>query len=486
MTPTTSPTSTSVPPPDAPAAFDVIVLGAGISGLVGTSVLLDQGAGSILVIDGYAHAGGNHLDVALGDYTFDVGSFIFQDDSPLLRHFPELLDHYVAIEPTWSRLNPQGLVTEYPFSLRDDILAAGPVEIARIAVSAGLARLNRNPLRNARDFARHWVGPRFLYRSGLENYMARFCGCPTERIDLAFATSRMMWISDQAKLASIGRRLTGMLRRRPAASSTNRQLARPRAGFAAMYDPLVVGLEARGARFALGIHTTAVRRSPDGFAVTTDRGTFHAARVVSTVPITMAAGWCGLGVEPLPSVTLVSLFYSFSGRRGFDSSILYNFSHDARWKRLTVYSDFYGPVEGRGYFAVEVVADEAGTTPDQAAEEFRAHTAANGLLDGDLRLEGSHVLEQAYPIYTSGSAERASGAIAALRDFGVESFGRQGGFQYQPTARVSTLEAEGSLGVVGEHLYQPPTTGPIDVPVPLSELEPADSGAPEPAVRGHS
>src|SRR5262249_21963190 len=79
------------------AHFDAIVLGAGISGLVATSILLQQGCRRILVADQYGHVGGNHIDVAVGGYTFDVGSLIFQDDSPLLKHFPELLPHYVPI-----------------------------------------------------------------------------------------------------------------------------------------------------------------------------------------------------------------------------------------------------------------------------------------------------------------------------------------------------------------------------------------------------
>src|ERR1700682_4075212 len=52
-----------------------------------------------------------------------------------------------------------------------------------------------------------------------------------------------------------------------------------------------------------------------------------------------------------------SLFYSFSGERGFKESVLYNVSHAGAWKRLTVYSDFYGRVGGREFFAVEVNAD---------------------------------------------------------------------------------------------------------------------------------
>ncbi|WP_375422736.1 FAD-dependent oxidoreductase [uncultured Friedmanniella sp.] len=428
-----------------PQVVDAVVLGAGMSGLVSASVLLDQGAESVLVLDEYPRVGGNHLDVAIGNYTFDVGSFIFQDDSPLLEHFPELLPGYQPITPSWSRLNPQGRVTSYPFSLRDDVLAAGPVELLRIMASALVARLDRRPMANARDFARRWIGARFLRRSGLENYMARFCGCPIDRIDLTFAQSRMLWIRDQTTVPALLRQVRSQLHRQPPSAPTNRQLARPREGFAALYAPAVMTLERRGATFALGRAVSAVRRIPDGFLVETEAGTVRTARVVSTIPLTQSTALCSVPFPPLPAVTLVSLFYSFAGDRGFEESILYNFSHEARWKRLTVYSDFYGTAEGRTYFAVEVVADQNGTSVAEAAEEFRRHTAANGLLRGDLRLEGSHVLEQAYPIYTGGSAEQAAAAVAALKELGIESFGRQGAFRYQPTARVSALEAEAAL-----------------------------------------
>jgi hypothetical protein len=228
--------------------------------------------------------------------------------------------------------------------------------------------------------------------------------------------------------------------------ATNKQLARPRSGFAALYDPLVERLEQRGATFSFGEDLLAIRRIGDGFEITTSTGIVVARRVVSTIPLDRVAALCGVPFDPLPTVTLISLFYSFSGDRGFSESILYNFSFDARWKRLTVYSDFYGTVGDRSYFTVEVVGSPDDLDVDAAAAEFRSHTAANGLFAGDLRLEGSHVLTNAYPIYTGGSAGSAARTVAALKEFGIESFGRQGAFRYQPTARVSTLEAAAALG----------------------------------------
>jgi len=433
-------------PAGSPLHVDAIVLGAGISGLVSASILLDQGLRHVVVVDEYDHVGGNHIDAHCGAYTFDVGSLIFQDDSPLLNHFPELLPRYVPIDPRWSKLTPQGTIARYPFSVRDDVLASGPVECLRILSSAVLGRVRYRHMRNAGEFARYWIGARLLHRSGLEHYMERFCGLPAERIDLEFAKKRMLWLAENASPASVLRMLRPAAPEAEAAEQSNQQLARPPEGFGHLYAPAVEHLTQRGATFALGAVASGLARCGGTFTLCLDGRSVIADRVVSTIPVDHVLDLCGLPRErALPTVILVSLYFSFAGRRGFADPILYNFSHGGTWKRLTVYSDFYGPADGREYFGVEVVAPDSGPSVDDAEREFRAHVAANGLFGGDLRLEGSHVLANAYPIYTEGAAERAERAIAALRSFGVESLGRQGGFEYQPTARVSTIVAEATL-----------------------------------------
>jgi hypothetical protein len=430
---------------NARSPVEAIVLVAGISGLVSAVVLLEQGATNILLVDEYPHVGGNHIDRCFGPYTFDVGSLIFQDDSPLLRHFPELLHRYLPIKPTWARLNPQGKVTEYPFSIKDDLLAAGPVECARILASAVVARIRRRPLRNAQDFGRYWIGPR-LTDPGLESYLERFFSLPAERIDLKFAEKRMQWISEHASMANLRRRFLRLPSRRSATGRRTGSSHGPR-DFAHLYQLAVDRLTASGVTFRLGTPLQSLARTGDGFQLRIDDECYEAHRLVSTIPIERALDLSGLPREgSLPTATLVSLFYSFAGDRGYAESILYNFSHQGAWKRLTTYSDFYGRAEGREFFAVEVIGDQVECSIERAADDFRTHTAKNGLFVGDLRLEGSLVLTQAYPIYTDGAGDRAERAIASLREFGLESFGRQGGFQYQPTARVSTLEAEATIG----------------------------------------
>lgn len=422
--------------------YDAIVLGAGISGLVSASILAAQGCRRVLVADEYGHVGGNHMDWSTGGYTFDVGSFIFQDDSPLLAHFPELLPRYVSIFPSWARLNPQGIVTAYPISAKDDILAAGLPGIARIFCSLLYARLFQRKMNNARDFARYWIGSDLLYRSGLESYMQRFYGIPPEEIDLELAKKRMLWISEHASLRSL---LSYLFKTRPQ-SPANQQLARPREGFQYLYEAAVARLEGSGVTFKLGARMKAIDKADGRFRFHVEDTLVSSDRLVSTIPLHRSVALCGINSEAeLETITLLSLYFSFSGKRGFAQSILYNFSHEGAWKRITVYSDFYGRVEDREYFTAEVIANHVGHSAERAEDDFRKHVSANGLFDGDLRLEGSQVLENAYPIYSNGAKQRAARAILALKDFGVESFGRQGGFNYQPTARVSTHEAEAAL-----------------------------------------
>jgi protoporphyrinogen oxidase len=422
--------------------FDVIVLGAGISGLTSTSILLREGCRSILVVDEYPVPGGNHIDCEIGDYTFDIGSYVFQDDSPLLDHFPDLLPLYIPITPTWGRLTPGGVVTRYPISIKDDILLSGPIEWMRILWSVVIGRIFFRSIKNAKDFATFWIGARLLRRTGLEYFLDRFYGVPAEEVDAVFAEKRMLWIKEHATLRNLIHRLVVS----PAKPPVNRQLARPKQGFAFLYRNATARLEQQGAMFAFGAKIRRVECLFGKFVVEFDDRRVTGKRLVSTIPIDRIQHLCGLSNEAqLRTVTLITLFYSFSGERGFSDSILYNFSKSGLWKRLTVHSDFYGRSNGREYFSVEINSGPVNDDVDAADRDFRKHVGENRLFSGELRLEGSHTLANAYPVYTADADLRAKGAIAALRKLGVESLGRQGAFDYQPTARDSTLKAEMSL-----------------------------------------
>ena len=418
--------------------FDAIILGGGISGMTAASVLKSRGVQRVILLDEYSKLGGNHISHDIGPYTFDIGSFLFHDGSPFLEKFPEIREKFLPFKGEAGRLDYTSRLAQYPFDLQRDFLARGPVEITRILFSLLKGRLTRDQEENANEFVCYWLGERLAQRTGLLAYLKHFYSVDPALIEGAFARKRMRWVSSNASL-------NGQVKRLLAPRKTkSRSLVRPRAGFDDLYRPVESALRGMNVDIRLGETIRGITRGSDGsLTVKTAHDSYRSPAVYSTVPIDVVSRWCGLPDNPGFRYTeLTSLFYSFDGDRSFPYHILYNFSDSGRWKRLTMHSDCYGTINSRLYFTVEVMARADQASIGCLDEDFRAHARRSGILRGDLVLEGATRTSSAYPVYMQGASAAADETISALKAFGILSFGRQGGFDYQPTAHVSTVLAE--------------------------------------------
>jgi len=422
---------------------DAIILGAGVSGLVAAKLLQRQGMTNIALIDEYSHVGGNHIARHIGPFTFDIGSFLFQNDSPFFGHFPELASLYVPVTISVGRVTPAGNVSSYPISISKEVFAKGPLEISLTILSLLTARLCRSAI-NAGDYARFWIGNRLYEKSGLSNYIERFYGVKAEDIEIDFAKKRMSWISEKATFRNIFKDFFTSKKN----GSWPQQLVRPSTGFLTIYDAARQSLEQEGAMFVLGEPVERIAKTGNGFEILTKRRVFRTERIIGTIPLRSLLSLCGFDDAPrLKSVDLVSLFFSFTGSRGFPHNILYNFTATGRWKRLTMFSDYYGQSNLKEYFCVEINKRKAEKI-DQLVADFLETSRKFGLFEGDCRLEGYEITKNAYPVYTAGASETAQSAIAKLRQFGIQAFGRQGGFDYLSTAAATTLVAQDNIAAM--------------------------------------
>jgi len=427
----------------------VAVLGAGISGMA-TARLLARDGWAVTLLDEYPEPGGNHISRDFGEFTFDIGAIIFTRSDEVAKLFPEAAEKLVPSAFKMQRVAPSGQVKAFPFDLKEELLSQGPAYIARVAGEIAFQKMFRAPDGTVTRFVEYYIGRRLAEDSGLLTYIERFYGLPVDQVAFELASKRMTWItrsgSLRRRLSELGRRAAvkaGLRRRRPPVP----RFARPREGFAAMYRPVVARLVEEGVDVQLNARLRAVAKREDGRFVVLREGlarTFD--RVISTIPVEKAFALVfPQQTSGVRSLSLLTLCVIFRGERKFDGQILYNYHPEGEWKRLTMHSDVYGKVKGWEFFNVEVPVISAPANAQRSFDDFRRMTEAVGIFDGEMRLAGSLLTDFAYPLYDEGAMERREAALARLHDFGIETVGRQGNFDYIPNASLAINLARARL-----------------------------------------
>ncbi|CAL1691027.1 hypothetical protein MMB232_01162 [Brevundimonas subvibrioides] len=423
--------------------YDVLVIGAGISGLVAARQLQQAGK-RVVILERAEDAGGLQRSRTIGGFTFDLGSFILGAGDPFFRLFPTAVAGCVPISASVQKLSPHGNVCRYPFDAREDLLRHSIVyQIAAVA-SLLLDKLRFAKAGDTEQFIRAHTGGWLFRRTGLEQYVERMFGCPSHVLSLSFARRRLSWIQNAGSL----RRRLKTFRVAPPASA--HPVARPREGFERMFDSAIEELMASGVRIEFGVDISGLSDEAGvKRAQVHGRGSITADTVISTAPPSATLRMLGDDTHvALEYVSLLTLYFTASADRLFDSAILYNFSDDPSWKRLTVHSDYYGVVGERAYFSVEVPYRGAAPTLDEAASRVTRHLEKRGLFT-DMKLIGHDHTAFAYPIHDGAAEARLADAHGRLAAFGIHTLGRQGQFDYLATGRAT---AQNAIGFVDDLL----------------------------------
>jgi len=412
----------------------ILVLGAGIAGLAAADALTRAGH-PVTVVDAAGRIGGTHRSRDIGPYTFDAGSIFYEDAARLFDLAPGLRDLCAPVARIQRRIGPDGTLLHYPIEPRDLMRwPAHRLAAATLGMAWSQATVRRDGTLDTACRAR--LGSRIYEGTGLRDYITRFHHLPPAQIDEEFFVHRMRFVADATRPGRIAGAALRALRRKPYRKGPRAPLrVRPRTGFDTLFAPVRAALEARGVTFALDEALTGIVRHGGGFDVVTDAATRRADVVVGALPLdTLHRAAFGTG-SGLRSLDLMTLYVSAGWLDPGCGNVLFNFHRDGRWKRLTVYSRLYDPPpDGRENFAVEVtLPPSAAADPQAAFADLARHLAALGLA-GDLKLEGHDVTPHCYPLYAPGHAADAAARITALAEFGIVPVGRQGRFEYLPTA----------------------------------------------------
>lgn len=444
-------------PPEADVGTDeekqpLIVLGGGIAGLTAADRLARPGQ-RVVVLEGSDHLGGAHRSVEIGPFTFDVGSIFYEDNSRIFDLADELREMCPQVFRKQRRIAPDGTLLHYPIEPRDLLLWPKPrVAGALAAMMVARATKRRDGTLEGACLAR--LGAPFFEHTGLRNYTIRFNGMDPDQIDEEFYDHRMAFIHRSTDTASMVRSAWRALRRKSFRRGPRKPLRiRPRGGYSVMFDMVRRSLEARGVTFVLNTPVERIVNTDSGFVVTAGGRTFEGCAVIGALPLDILHRATFGESSNLESLDLQTLFVSADCLSEQTGNVLFNFHPDGKWKRATIYSRLYPEQSGlRPHFSVErTVFPADNVDPEETFADLKSHVERLGIASG-LRLEGSTVVPNAYPLYRPGHSGDASTILDRITANGVIAIGRQARFEYLPTATgvvrrtVEELEAAGLFG----------------------------------------
>jgi len=289
----------------------------------------------------------------------------------------------------------------------------------------------------------------------LKKYIERLYQVPDRDINIEFASKRLSFIQSTGSFRKIvAKKLQGKnsFLKKPGSKSV---YVRPKAGFEKIYLALQEGLIANGVSVKLNCTAKGIKRIP------TDKGKkieieFAGEKkvydeIISTIPISTTSNLIGKPLEKeFESKNLLTLFYRFNGDLRHNHNVLHNFTLEGSWKRITTFSKYYGKHEGDDYFAVEITVDkDVEPNISQQQQLFESHVKSLGLFAGELKLQGSLLTRNAYPVYLNDNVDEIIRAKNKLKDWGLRLAGRQGEFDY-----VSSSDATGNAVKLAKSIKQ--------------------------------
>jgi protoporphyrinogen oxidase len=407
----------------------IAVLGGGAAGVVSARELSARGA-KVDIFEREPQLGGLHRSLIIDGDAFDVGVFLFWERHALVASFPELRSLFVTTPAPQLSMSPAGTLHNYPFSVNAYIRAHGLAHSARAACSLLLSKIRDKRRDTVAGFAQYQMGRLLYEETGLRHYIERLYGVPDSEVGIEFATQRMNRIPDFVRRemrAWVGRLLGS-------ANTANEEqkefLVRPAEGFSALYTRIGQELARAGVGVHLGCSVRDIRRKSQGYELRYGNFVRDYDEVVSTLPVPIALRLIGeTTTSRVEHVGLHSLFYR--GKFLPKAAVLCNFTYEARWKRIGVFSRYYGRSGDDDFLTVEATnVDLSQARGLELAAEFEDHAMRYGLFARRPTMVGWATTAHAYPLFRPGHRMNVREEFERLQTFGIHCVGRQGSHQY--------------------------------------------------------
>jgi hypothetical protein len=398
------------------------ILGGGVSGCIAAMELAKRGH-QVTLFEKEPQLGGFFKNVTLDGLVFDIGTILLYSNNPLFSTFDGLLERMIPASSIAQAIRKPRSFDRYPMSLAGYVRDFGVLNTAVAVADVALSKVRHKSKADLDSYIRYYIGRRFYENGGLRNYIERLYQLPVDEIDIEFSRQRLSYLG---KMAGIRHQIKKRLKKKKVA---HKCFVRPKAGFGVLFSIIQGKLEAEGVKVNLGqaVHPNQIQGK----------------RILSTLPLKASCNWLGVPFEAkADSIRLLTLFYKHTGGMGFNGPVLFNYSPAGRWKRVTVFSRFYGLENGSDYFAVECTLKPTEQDVLSLRDDFEAHGKSLGLIQGALHFLGHHITEGAYPVYRKNEIEKIRQSQTLIEGLGVTLIGRQASHDFASSDDVGRRAVE--------------------------------------------
>jgi protoporphyrinogen oxidase len=279
----------------------VVVVGAGVAGLV-TAHLLSENGAKVIVIEREAAIGGLAKSFSYDGFTFDVGPHRFHTENPNIKAYLDrvLLGHSTAF-PRRSEVYFQGKYYRWPLHPKN--LIQLPVPLA-LKSSIDLAINGRKTYGNVsfEDYVLRQYGPT-LYEHFFKGYSIKFLGIHPKEThpDWAKVGINRAIIDDKLQMQNLAQLAKTTLLQ---FNKAEIDFLYPKGGLYKTWEKVAELIEARGGRILTGTSARLVGSGEHIEAVVAENEhgleRIEPSLVIWTAPITLACAQLNLDVPRLP------------------------------------------------------------------------------------------------------------------------------------------------------------------------------------------
>jgi protoporphyrinogen oxidase len=280
----------------------VVVVGAGVAGLVSAHLLAEAGA-DVVVIEKLPQLGGLARSVIYDDqFVFDIGPHRFDDSNPNIKAYLErVLQEGTTYFPRKSEVFFKGAYYDWPIKPQN-LVQLPPALAGKAFVDLAVNGFKEYGEDNFQNYILRQYGPT-LYKNFFEGYSQKFLGLhPRDtHTDWAKVGINRAIIDDNAQMQNLYQLLKSTLLQ---VNKKAQPFLYPADGMHAAWTQVAARIEALGGRVILG---QGARLESSGNRITrvhAGEESFEPSQVIWTAPITLAAQQLGL---PKPNLQYLGL-----------------------------------------------------------------------------------------------------------------------------------------------------------------------------------